>query len=74
MINQPAIHRYKRPELKNEITVKEKYFAGELKEQFKIDDTRDPNKLLRFPLTKFNTLANNIDGIQPGFCFLGAEY
>ena len=56
-----------------EVVVEGKDFTVELKEQFQIDDTRDPNKLLGFPLTKFNTLANNIDGIQPGFYFLGAE-
>jgi len=48
-------------------------YATELRERFDLDDSRDPNKLLGFPLTKFNTLANNIDGIQPGFYFLGAE-
>jgi hypothetical protein len=48
-------------------------FHIELEERFKIDDTRDPNKLLGFPLDKFKTLANNVDGLQPGFYFLGAE-
>jgi hypothetical protein len=66
-------HGYEYPELKDETSVEEKDFAIELKEQFKFDDARDPNKLLGFPLSKFNTLANNIDGIQPGFYFLGAE-
>jgi hypothetical protein len=51
----------------------EKDFADELIEQFKIDDARDPNKLLGFPLNKFRKLAENIDGIQTGFYFLGAE-
>ena len=40
---------------------------------FDQDDNRDPNKLLGFPLTKFRNLAENIDGIQPGFYLLGAE-
>ena len=40
---------------------------------FSQDDRRDPNKLLGFPLTKFKTLAENIDGVQPGFYLLGAE-
>ena len=41
--------------------------------RFQFDDKRDPNKLLGLSLTKFKTLANNIDGIQSGFYFLGAE-
>jgi hypothetical protein len=48
-------------------------FHTELEERFKVDDTRDPNKPLGFPLDKFKTLANNVDGLQPGFYFLGAE-
>jgi len=64
---------YEYPELKNEMTVEEQNFADELIKQFQDDDKRDPNQLLGLPLTKFNTLANNIDGIQPGFYFLGAE-
>jgi len=66
-------HGYKRPELEDNIAIEEKDFADELIAQFQFDDKRDPNKLLGLPLTKFNTLANNIDGIQPGFYFLGAE-
>ncbi len=41
--------------------------------RFNIDDTRDPNKLLGYPLTKFNQLAEHIDGVQPGLYFIGAE-
>jgi len=63
---------YEYPEIEEEV-VEGKDFTVELKEQFQIDDTRDPNKLLGLPLTKFNSLATNIDGIQPGFYFLGAE-
>lgn len=42
-------------------------------EMFNQDDQRDPNKLLGFPLKKFKSLAENVDGIQPGFYLLGAE-
>lgn len=48
-------------------------FNIELEEQFLLDDTRDPNKLLGFPLTKFKELAGHVDGLQPGFYLLGAE-
>lgn len=48
-------------------------FDKELEEQFLLDDTRDPNKLLGFPLTKFKELAGHVDGLQPGFYLLGAE-
>lgn len=68
-----ADHGYERPELKDEITINEESFADELIAQFELDNNRDPNKLLGLPLTKFKTLANNIDGIQNGFYFLGAE-
>ena len=50
-----------------------KSFEVELQEMFLRDDTRDPNKLLGLPLTKFTELAKNIDGIQPGFYIIGAE-
>ncbi|MBK9096892.1 MAG: hypothetical protein IPM14_01990 [bacterium] len=66
-------HGYEYPDLGYEIPIQEIDFADELISQFEFDDKRDPNKLLGLPLTKFNTLANNIDGIQPGFYFLGAE-
>jgi len=66
-------HGYKKPDLTNEISFNEDNFADELVAQFEFDNNRDPNKLLGLPLTKFKTLANNIDGIQPGFYFLGAE-
>ena len=45
----------------------------ELIKQFAVDDTRDPNKLLGYPLARFTILANNIDGIQPGLYFISAE-
>jgi len=48
-------------------------FDYELAEIFKKDDTRDPNKLLGYPLTKFKTISKKINGIQPGFYLLGAE-
>jgi DNA primase catalytic core len=48
-------------------------FDYELAEIFKKDDTRDPNKLLGYPLTKFKTISQKINGIQPGFYLLGAE-
>lgn len=48
-------------------------FDEELEAQFLLDDTRDPNKLLGFPLTKFKELASHVDGLQPGFYLLGAE-
>lgn len=48
-------------------------FEKELEEQFLLDDTRDPNKLLGFPLTKFKELAGHVDGLQRGFYLLGAE-
>jgi len=66
-------HGYRYPELTADDNAEEKDFAVELRDQFYKDDIRDPNKLLGLPLTKFNTLADNIDGIQPGFYFLGAE-
>lgn len=68
-----ANHGYEYPELKDEIIITEDNFADELVAQFEFDNKRDPNKLLGLPLNKFKTLANNIDGIQPGFYFLGAE-
>jgi hypothetical protein len=48
-------------------------FDKELEDQFLLDDTRDPNKLLGFPLTRFKELAGHVDGLQPGFYLLGAE-
>lgn len=48
-------------------------FASELRERFKLDDKRDPNKPLGFPLTKFKQLSEYTDGIQPGFYHLAAE-
>jgi DNA primase len=48
-------------------------FDYELAEIFKKDDTRDPNKLLGYPLTKFKSISQKINGIQPGFYLLGAE-
>lgn len=48
-------------------------FDEELEAQFLLDDTRDPSKLLGFPLTKFKELARHVDGLQPGFYLLGAE-
>jgi replicative DNA helicase len=50
-----------------------KSLCEKLQEMFVRDDMRDPNKLLGFPLNKFKELANNTDGIQPGFYLLGAE-
>ena len=47
--------------------------ATELSIQFALDDVRDPNSLLGFPLSKFKTLAKHTDGIQPGFYHLAAE-
>jgi replicative DNA helicase len=37
------------------------------------DYNRDPKELLGHRLQKFKTLANNIDGVQPGFYVIGAE-
>ena len=37
------------------------------------DMSRDPNKLLGYKLTRFKTLAKNLDGIQPGFYVIAAE-
>lgn len=48
-------------------------YASELRERFEIDDKRDPNKPLGFPLTKFKELSEHTDGIQPGFYHLAAE-
>lgn len=48
------------------------FYKG-FEEQFLLDDTRDPNKLLGFPLTKFKELAGHVDGLQRGFYLLGAE-
>ncbi len=56
-----------------EITPTSISFDKELEDQFLLDDTRDPNKLLGFPLTKFKQLAGHVDGLQAGFYLLGAE-
>ncbi len=48
-------------------------YAAELRERFVLDDNRDPNKPLGFPLTKFKELGKHTDGIQPGFYHLAAE-
>jgi len=48
-------------------------YATELRERFEIDDNRDPNKPLGFPLNKFKELSEHTDGIQPGFYHLAAE-
>ncbi len=66
-------HGYEKPKLEDEIIFTEDSFADELIAQFEFDNKRDPNKLLGLSLTKFKTLATNIDGIQSGFYFLGAE-
>ena len=55
------------------MTVDPKSFADELRNKFKFDDTRDPNKLLGYRLDKFKLLAKNIDGIQPGFYVISAD-
>lgn len=44
-----------------------------LLEKFKLDDTRDPDKLLGLELTNFKEFAKNIDGVQPGFYIIAAE-
>jgi DNA primase len=44
-----------------------------LAEKHEREKTRDPNKRLGFPLTKFSELEGNIDGIQAGFYIIGAE-
>jgi len=62
---------YTYPEITEQVTDND--FAKELEDQFHRDDTRDPNKLLGFTLTKFKQLAKNIDGLQPGFYLIGAE-
>jgi hypothetical protein len=56
-----------------ELPAKVVSMAERLRERFILDDSRDPNKLLGYPLTKFKVLAENIDGVQPGFYFLCAE-
>ena len=48
-------------------------YASELRVRFELDDNRDPNKPLGFPLTKFKELGEHTDGIQPGFYHLAAE-
>lgn len=48
-------------------------YASELRVRFELDDNRDPNKPLGFPLTKFKQLSEYTDGIQPGFYHLAAE-
>jgi len=37
------------------------------------EEARDPDKPLGYPLSKFETLSKNIDGIRPGFYIIGAE-
>jgi replicative DNA helicase len=44
-----------------------------LREKQQRDSQREPGDLLGYNLHTFHTLANNIDGIQPGFYIIGAE-
>ncbi|MBW1803889.1 MAG: hypothetical protein JRJ85_24550 [Deltaproteobacteria bacterium] len=44
-----------------------------LMDKFNRDVGRDPNKLLGYELTKFENLARNIDGVQPGFYVVAAD-
>lgn len=41
--------------------------------KYQKDFNRDPNELLGYRLTRFQNLARNIDGVQPGFYVVGAE-
>lgn len=67
-------HGYKYPKIFEDIEVAVRNnYASELRERFEIDDNRDPNKPLGFPLTKFKELSEHTDGIQPGFYHLAAE-
>lgn len=45
----------------------------ELEDRFQFDLQRDPNKLIGYDLNKFPTIANNFDGIQPGFYIIAAD-
>lgn len=58
---------------KTDVTIDRVDYATELRERFKLDDNRDPNKPLGFPLTKFKELGKHTDGIQAGFYHLAAE-
>jgi hypothetical protein len=66
---------YEYPELpkQTESPIDRLDYASELRERFDLDDNRDPNKPLGFPLTKFKELGEHTDGIQPGFYHLAAE-
>jgi len=68
-------HGYEYPEIieNPDVTIDRLDYASELRERFDIDDNRDPNKPLGFPLTKFKELSEHTDGIQPGFYHLAAE-
>ena len=44
-----------------------------LGDKYEMDMARDRDKLLRYELSKFRRLAENIDGIQAGFYAVGAE-
>ncbi len=47
-------------------------FHEELLEIFASDDNRNPNLPLGFQLNKFSELCEHMDGVQPGFYFIGA--
>jgi len=44
-----------------------------LERKYTAEMARDPDKLLGYTLTKFDSLAQNTDGIQAGFYVVGAE-
>lgn len=47
--------------------------ADYIKEKYAREQERDPKKRLGYELTRFEAIAKEIDGIQPGFYIIGAE-
>lgn len=54
-------------------TPEEQDLSDYIQEKIALYQTRDPNKPLGYPLTKFKALQRNIDGVQPGLYIVGAD-
>ncbi|MFZ1288895.1 MAG: DnaB-like helicase C-terminal domain-containing protein [Melioribacteraceae bacterium] len=48
-------------------------FVNEMKDQFNHDDNRVIGELIGYKLNKFSEIAQNLDGVQPGFYHLAAD-
>ena len=64
---------YSTQEQPQEARIDSNEFLEEMKKQFEEDDKREIGKLLGFGLNEFSEIANNLDGIQPGFYHLAAD-